>query len=231
MIVFFRLVKEDMVGDQRPRPLGRIVVTGEDIDASVGITGGTNPGDPPEVPPGPPSDVGKGERADLGRLRVRRERRVDPRGESAEDLAVISGLSFLENPLQGPPRAITKRNPGDDLEQAGPGIRAVVFPERRENLVKFETVGKRNLGIGSFERLDLFDAIVTLLVRRLRLEKCLGTDLGEKLGKRRCSLAEWWLRGLVGLAGQDLDEPDEVGIIRVPGEADVIQAKAIRHDD
>ena len=134
---------------------------GEDVGGGVGVAGGAGPGDLPEVAPGPAAEVGEGQRADFGSRNGRG--RIDPGGEGAEDLGVVAGLGLLEDPLQGPPGAVAERDPGDDLQQARAGERAVVFPEGQDDLVEPEPVGQRDLGIGGFEGLDLFDPVVALL--------------------------------------------------------------------
>ncbi len=94
-------------------------------------------------------------------------RRIDPGRQGAEDLGVVAGLGLLEDPLQRPPRTVSQRYPGDDVQQARPGERPVVFPQGRDDFMEPEPVGQRHLGRRRFERLDLLDPVVLLLLGRL----------------------------------------------------------------
>ena len=93
-----------------------------------------------------------------------------------------------------------------------------------------QSLGEQDLGVGRLEGLEAFDPVVSLFVRGLRLEERLDADLGQELRERRRPLADGRLGGLVGLVRQGDDEPDEVGVVRFPGAADVVEAKASRHD-
>ena len=149
--------------------------------------------------------------------------RIDPGRQRAEDLGVVAGLGLLEDPLQRPPRTVPQRDPGDDLQQARPGERAVVLPQGRDDFMEPEPVGQRHLGRRRFERLDLLDPEVLLLLGRLAREGR-AAQLGQELGERRRTLARGRLGLLVGLVGELDDELGQLGVARLPGASDVVQA-------
>ena len=86
-----------------------------------------------------------------------------------------------------------------------------------------KAVGQGDLGIRPLKGLDLLDAVVRLLGPRLA-PKRLAANLRQELGESRCPLANGRFRAVVRLLRQALDEPDEVGILGLPGESHVGQA-------
>ena len=204
------------------------LVVGQDVGGHVGVEGGTRPGRPPEVSPGAAAEVVEGRLADL--VPAGRRRRVEPGRQRPEDLGVVARLGLLEDPLQRPPRPVLQRDPGDDREQAGPGERAVVLPERHEDLVQPEPIRQRHLGVGDSRA----------LICSMRKCACSSSGLRRKdwlrisarsAGEGRRPLADGDLGRLILLVDQGLDEPDQLRIPRFPGAADVVQAESRRHGD
>ncbi|CAA9429506.1 MAG: hypothetical protein AVDCRST_MAG64-3436 [uncultured Phycisphaerae bacterium] len=223
------LVVEDVVGDPRAgpvRPAALVVrVRRQHVARDVGVGGGQRLADPAQVPPRPAAQVPERVPADL--VRPPGERRVEPRGQRTPHLRVPARLGLLEDPLQRPPRAVRELDGRDHLQQAPPGERAVVRPQREDHLVQAQAVRQRRLRRGRFERLELLDPVVGLLGPGFLVER-LAADLGdEALERHRAFAGRRGGRG-VRLGCELPDEPDHGRIPGGPGASHVVQIQRRR---
>ena len=223
--VFLGLVVDDVVGDQGCVPGRPLLVTCKHVRREVGISGGHGHGRAPQLAPGASAEIGQGRPPD--RRPAGYVGHVEPGRQGGEDLGIAGGLGLLEDPLQGPPRAIRQGNRGDGLQQDRSRERAGVAPEGINDLVEPEPIGQRDLGAGRFERLELLLAIMLLFLARL-LAKRRAANLGKEPVEGQRPITNRSLV-LVILVREVVDELDQSGILRLPGAADVVQSESGRH--
>ncbi len=221
-IVRLRAVVEDVIGDPGVAPVRVVGVRGEEIDNGVGVADRQGLPQAAQVTPGAPNQVSQRPAADLAAAAG--VGHVEARRQGAVNLRVALRLRLLENLLQGAPRAVGQPHARNDLQQAGPREQTLVLPKLKEDFVELQSIRKGYFRVGRLQRLELFNAIVSLFLARLAMETG-GLDLAQELGEGEGAFANRRLRLLVGLRCQSLDQLDHPRIFRFPGTPDVVQMK------